>query len=220
MISRTEENYLKSIFKIAERNINPVNTNAISKAISTSAASVTDMMKRLSNKNLIHYEKYKGVHLTEEGAKLATQLIRKHRIWEVFLVGKLNYNWSEVHELAEELEHIQSDELVNRIEKYLGFPKFDPHGDPIPNEEGKFTIRNQSVFSNLELGEEGVLVGLKNHDSSLLKYLDNINIKLGSLLKVISIEEFDHSLNVLIDDKHKITISSKVSNCLFVKKKM
>jgi DtxR family Mn-dependent transcriptional regulator len=218
MISRTEENYLKSIFKIAERNINPVNTNAISKVMNTSAASVTDMIKRLNSKNLINYEKYKGVSLTDEGARLATQLIRKHRLWEVFLVEKLNFDWSEVHELAEELEHIQSEELVNRIEKFLGNPKFDPHGDPIPNAEGKFTIRNQSPLSNLVAGEEGILVGLRNSETSLLKYLDSINTNLGTHIKIFAKIDYDNSIKVIIDHKHEVSISSKVSSNLFVKK--
>ena len=130
-ISHTEENYLKAIFKISERDGKPASTNAISSEMNTSAASVTDMIKRLSDKTLIHYERYRGVTLTKRGEQIATHLIRKHRLWEVFLVDKLHFSWDEVHEIAEQLEHIKSQRLVERLDEYLAFPKFDPHGDPL-----------------------------------------------------------------------------------------
>ena len=145
MASETEENYIKAIFKITEKNQGAATTNAIANHLSTSPASVTDMLKRLSTKDYFHYEKYKGVYLTSKGIDMATQLIRKHRLWEVFLVEKLKFSWDQVHDIAEQLEHIDSDELIVRLDDYLDNPKYDPHGDPIPNAEGKFTIRNQAV---------------------------------------------------------------------------
>jgi DtxR family Mn-dependent transcriptional regulator len=152
-LSQTEENYLKAIFKISEQQDAPASTNAISQAIRISAASVTDMLKRLAEKDLIHYEKYKGVILTPAGNRLATRLIRKHRLWEVFLVEKLHFSWDKVHEIAEQLEHIRSPELVERLDQFLGNPKYDPHGDPIPDAEGKFTHRQQVSLDELHPGE-------------------------------------------------------------------
>ena len=149
MISHTEENYLKAIFKIAERENKTASTNSIAAILNTSAASVSDMLKRLSDKKLINYKKYKGVTLTTEGNIVATHLVRKHRLWEVFLVNKLKFSWEQVHDIAEQLEHIQSLELINRLDNFLNNPKFDPHGDPIPNAEGKFTLRNQHPLNDL-----------------------------------------------------------------------
>ena len=159
MISQTEENYLKTIFKITEREGKSASTNTVAAAMSTTAASVTDMFNRLKAKNLVNYEKAKGVTLTTEGGRLATSLIRKHRIWEVFLCEKLGYSWDECHDLAEDLEHIQDEELINRLERFLGHPKFDPHGDPIPDSAGNFAKRTQVILSDMKPGEKGVIVG-------------------------------------------------------------
>ena len=143
MPSNTIENYLKAIYKISEKEQKTVSTSAISNEMNTTSASVTDMLKRLSYKELINYKKYRGVTLTKEGNRIATNLIRKHRLWEVFLLKHLNFRWHEVHDIAEELEHIDSDDLIERLDGFLGHPKFDPHGDPIPNKDGKITLRSQ-----------------------------------------------------------------------------
>lgn len=137
MNSLTEENYIKAIYKLCEKSADAVSTNAIAEKMHTKAASVSDMLKKLSKKKLINYRKYQGVTLTAKGEKLALAIVRKHRLWELFLVQKLNFKWDEVHDIAEQLEHIQSDELVKRIDKFLDHPKFDPHGDPIPDVNGK-----------------------------------------------------------------------------------
>ncbi len=218
MLSSTEENYLKAIYKISERDNKAASTNAISKEMKTTAASVSDMLQRLSSKGLTHYEKYKGVTLTEKGNKIATALIRKHRLWEVFLVEKLDFTWDEVHELAEQLEHIQSIELVNRLDKFLGNPKFDPHGDPIPNADGIFTHRRQVELSELEIGESGALVGVQEDSSTFLQYLDKMGLKLGVELKVLEKFEFDSSVKLLVNHTEQITISNKVCKNLFLKK--
>ena len=157
MISQAEENYLKAIYKINEREGKSANTNAISAAMNTTAASVTDMLKRLAEKEFINYEKYKGVTLTTEGARTATALVRKHRIWEVFLCDKLGYSWDECHDLAEQLEHIHSADLIDRMDTFLGKPKFDPHGDPIPDSEGNYTTRQQVLLGEMKVGENGVM---------------------------------------------------------------
>jgi DtxR family Mn-dependent transcriptional regulator len=220
MVTSTEEDYIKAIFKITERNQGTASTNSIAEHLSTSAASVTDMLKRLSEKEYFNYQKYKGVSLTNKGLDLATQLIRKHRLWEYFLVEKLSFTWDEVHEIAEQLEHVKSDKLIEKLDAYLDYPKYDPHGDPIPNAEGKFTIRTQVSLFNLGLGEEGIVVGVKEHDKPFLQYLDKLKIKIGSKLKVINQLDFDHSKEVLIEEEGKTVLSHKVCSNIYVKKKM
>lgn len=217
-LSATEENYLKAIFKIAEREKKSASTNTISKYMGTTPASVTDMLKRLSDKGLINYKKYKGVTLTTSGNGIATQLIRRHRLWEVFLVSKLRFSWEVVHDIAEELEHIEFPELVNRLDAFLDYPKFDPHGDPIPNADGKFTIRNQSQLSDLPVGSKSVLLGVKDHATSFLQYLNGHNIKLGSEFTIASVNEYDQSMNVMVDHKSPVQFSHKVCQNLLVKK--
>lgn len=218
MATETEENYIKAIFKITEKNQGTANTNAIAKHLNTSAASVTDMLRRLSEKDYFHYEKYKGVYLTSKGIQMATQLVRKHRLWEVFLVDKLDFQWDEVHDIAEQLEHVDSDELITRLDKYLGSPKYDPHGDPIPNAEGKFTLRSQISLLHLQKSEEGVVVGVRNHDTPFLQYLNKLCINLGTRIKIISENDFDHSKEILIDNESQTVLSQKACNNLYVKK--
>ena len=217
MNSITEENYLKAIFKIIEKDNKAASTNAISKEMQTSAASVTDMMQKLAAKELINYQKYKGASLSPEGNKLATQLVRRHRLWEVFLVEQLKFKWDEVHELAEELEHINSTELTNRLEAFLGFPKFDPHGDPIPNIDGKFTIRSQVPLSKIKKGDKCTVVGVREHSPSFLKFLDELKINLGTDLEILEIYEFENSVKVRIDNQDENVLSNAVSQNIFVK---
>jgi DtxR family Mn-dependent transcriptional regulator len=220
VVSQTEENYLKAIFKTCEKSGKSASTNAIAKKMQTSAASVTDMVKRLSEKRLIDYEKYKGVTLTVTGNKIATGLIRKHRLWEVFLVDKLSFSWDEVHEIAEQLEHIQSPELVKRLDHFLGTPKFDPHGDPIPDEDGNFTFRKQILLTELPIETEGVVVGVQEHSTPFLQYLDKMNLGLGATIKVVEKFEYDESLRVEINQQTEIILSNKVSQNLFVQEKI
>jgi DtxR family Mn-dependent transcriptional regulator len=217
MITHTEENYLKAIFKIAEKEKKSVSTNAISGEMRTTAASVTDMLKRLAEKELIQYKRYKGVQLTKEGNRVATQLVRKHRLWEVFLVDKLDFGWDQVHEIAEQLEHIDSVELINRLENFLGQPKFDPHGDPIPNREGKFTLRNQIVLTEAPLNEYCEIVGVREHSNIFLRHLNELGIQLQK--KIILEERFDYDNSVRIRlDQQSILVSGKVAENIFVKR--
>ena len=215
-ISQTEENYLKAIFKISEKEDKPASTNAISTEIQTSAASVTDMLKRLSEKELLHYEKYKGVTLTDKGNQIATELIRKHRLWEVFLVDKLDFSWDEVHEMAEQLEHIKSKELVERLDEFLGKPKFDPHGDPIPDANGNFTFRKQVLLADMAPGNEGVVVGVQDHTTAFLQYLDRLELVLGVAIKVLERFEYDESVKILLKGQKEQILSKKVCQNLFV----
>jgi DtxR family Mn-dependent transcriptional regulator len=219
MLSQAEENYLKAIFKVTEKDRKSANTNSIAEILSTSPASVTDMIKRLAEKELVNYQKYKGVSLSPSGNKISTDLIRKHRLWEVFLVEKLDFSWEEVHEIAEQMEHIKSDMLIEKLDKFLDFPKFDPHGDPIPNAQGKFTLRNQYALDVLNEGETGILVGVKNHKTSFLNFLNDLNIKLGTEFKLQKKIEFDRSIKVLIDNKQELIFQRTITRNLYVKKK-
>jgi len=218
-ISQTEENYLKAIFKIVEREAKAASNNAIALEMGTTAASATDMVIRLSKKELIHYQKHRGVTLTETGNKIATHLIRKHRLWEVFLVEKLQFSWDEVHEMAEQLEHIQAPELVERLDRFLGFPQFDPHGDPIPNAEGVFAFRKQAPLLELLPGEQGVVVGVQDHTTAFLQYLDQLQLGLGATVQILERFAYDESVKILLNETREQLLSKKVAQNLFVQKK-
>jgi len=215
MTSSAEENYLKAIFKIAEKETGSVLTNALASEMGTSAASATDMLKRLSEKQLVDYEKYRGVTLTPAGSQLATMLIRKHRLWEVFLVEKLGFAWDEVHYFAEQLEHIQGEQLTERLDAFLGRPQFDPHGDPIPDAEGRWTHRAQVRLSSLQPGQQGVVTGVDDHSATFLQYLDEIGLGLGAELHLLERIAYDQSNTVQIREK-TVVLSEKASQNLFV----
>ncbi|MEQ1744731.1 MAG: metal-dependent transcriptional regulator [Saprospiraceae bacterium] len=214
--SHAEENYLKAIFKISEKEGKAASTNAIAAEMQTTAASVTDMLKRLAEKNLIDYEKYRGVQLTEQGGRVATVLIRKHRLWEVFLTEKLGFAWDEVHDLAEQLEHVQGDSLIERLDTFLGHPKFDPHGDPIPDAQGRWAFRPQVLLSTMKLGETGTVTGVNDHSAPFLQYLDQLGIALGAQIELIERVPFDQSVRVRSGDGREITLSEKVGKNLFL----
>ncbi len=216
MYSYTEENYIKAIYKLSASGTEAVNTNAIAEVLQTKAASVSDMLRKLSAKNIIDYVKYRGVTLTPAGKRHALQIIRKHRLWEVFLVDKLKFNWDEVHEVAEELEHIQSVLLIKRLDEYLNFPKFDPHGDPIPTEEGEINEKLQVLVSELKIKDTGVVIGVKDTQPSFLQYLDKIGIYLGAKIKVLDKAEYDKSLEITIENKKDLRISNEVAKNIFV----
>lgn len=216
-VSITEENYLKAIFKISEKQGQAVSNKAISMAMETSPASVTDMLIRLGDNGYINYKSRKGVTLTEKGRQIATALVRKHRLWEVFLMDKLDFAWDEVHGIAEELEHISSEELVIRLDQFLGYPKFDPHGDPIPDADGNITERQQILLHKLKVGEHAMIVGVNEHSSDFLQYLDRLNLSLGTKLQLVERFEFDKSLKVKLTNAKEQVLSDKVSQNLFVK---
>ena len=218
MLSKAVENYLKAIFSLSENRNDIVSTNSIAKKLNTKASSVTDMLRKLTLNKLVNHEKYKGVSLTTKGKKLATNIVRKHRLWETFLVEKLHFNWDEVHDVAEQLEHIKSDKLVTLLDEFLGNPKFDPHGDPIPDEFGKFPTSNSIPLSKLKEGDEGIVMGVSQDNSTFLKFLDKIDIKLGNLILVKDIIEFDSSVEILINNKES-HISLEVARNILVKQK-
>ena len=217
MLSYTEENYIKAIFHLSDDGEKEVFTNDISEELKTKPASVTDMMKKLSQKELVNYKKYQGVTLTKSGRAAALKVIRKHRLWEVFLVEKLKFNWDEVHDIAEQLEHIQSNLLIERLDAFLEYPAYDPHGDPIPNVDGKIKVKKTVLLSEVKEGFSGEVACLKETSSAFLKYLDKIGIKIGTTVKVNHIVEFDASMDVVINkNKTGINISNEVSKNIFV----
>ncbi|GAB3223836.1 metal-dependent transcriptional regulator [Hymenobacter seoulensis] len=217
MPSYTEENYLKAIYKLAEAQPGTeVSTNSVAEALQTRAASVTDMLRRLGEKGLLHYTRYRGVTLTAEGKRLALLTIRKHRLWEVFLVQQLGFTWDEVHDVAEQMEHIDSDLLVQRLDEFLGCPQFDPHGDPIPTAEGILHRPQHRLLADLRPGDQGVVVAVKNTSVPFLQYLDKVGLNLGTHIEVLDKIVFDNSLEIRINQANKYLISSEVSRNLFV----
>ena len=162
MITLSEENYLKAIYHLGKQGADAVNTNAIAEKIESKASSVTDMVKKLADKNLAHYVKYQGVSLTKEGRLTASLVVRKHRLWEVFLVEKLNFSWDEVHDVAEQLEHIESKKLINELDAFLDYPTHDPHGDPIPDKDGNISKVDKVFLSQLAVNESCICVGVND----------------------------------------------------------
>ena len=217
-LSFAEENYLKAIYHLQPEGEKPVSTNEIAEAMQTKAASVTDMIKRLSAKKLVRYKKYYGVTITDSGRRSALLVIRKHRLWETFLVEKLKFNWDEVHEVAEQLEHIRSQLLISRLDEYLGNPKFDPHGDPIPTEDGQMADIKQVQLHELEPGECGKVTAVNDSSRAFLQYLDKTGISIGTMVRIVEEVAFDNSLEVTLNDKHSIFISRQVADNLWVQR--
>jgi len=218
MNSFTEENYLKAIYKIAESGDGYITTNDIARKINTTPASVTDMLKKLSKKKLIRYKKYQGLSMTEAGKMIALSVIRKHRLWEMFLVKVLKFKWDEVHEMAEQLEHIRSEKLVQHIDKVLRFPKFDPHGDPIPDTHGKFISSKEKSFQLSEAKQNStyVISGVIDHSNAFLQLLDKSGILLGSKIKVKDVQPYDKSLAILLNGKKRLCISNQIAKNILV----
>lgn len=191
--SETEENYLKVIHKFSPMG-ELVSTTTIAKELGTTPASVTDMLKRLSEKSLIEYLPYKGVKLMPAGNQIALTIIRKHRLWELFLVKVLNFSWDNVHDTAEQLEHIDSPLLVDKIDALLGFPEYDPHGDPIPAKDGTMAQRKSMSLSECEANSLVTMVGVLKHSPDFLQYLDRLGLNIGSQIKVLEQISFDQSI--------------------------
>ena len=211
----SEENYLKTIYHLSAIANAAVSTNAIAEKMDTKASSVTDMLKKLAEKNCINYIKYQGVSLTDTGKLAAKMIVRKHRLWETFLVEKLDFAWDEVHELAEQLEHIKSEKLINKLDDFLGNPTEDPHGDPIPDAQGRILKIEKQLLSECEKGRIGICVGVKDTSSDFLKYLDKQEIALGSQMEIIEKESFDASLRIRVGTS-EITVSQKIASNIYI----
>ncbi|MFT3824718.1 MAG: metal-dependent transcriptional regulator [Chitinophagaceae bacterium] len=214
--SSSKENYLKAIFHLQEKD-NTVTTNDLANELQTRPASVTDMLKKLKAQKLLLYEKYKGFKLSQEGRKVALQIIRKHRLWEYFLVEKLHFGWDEVHEIAEELEHISSKKLIDRLDEYLGFPKTDPHGDPIPDSQGRWVLTRQVDLLHLPLNKVAEVSSIGDQSPEMLELLSHKNIALNTKLEVKKKFAFDNSLELKIKNQGSVTISEHVAKNVFVK---
>ncbi len=212
----SEEDYLKAIYHLGKGDTDLVSTNAIAEQMNTKPSSVTDMLRKLADKGFIGYKKYKGVTLTDQGKKSALNLVRKHRLWEVFLVDKLEFTWDEVHEVAEQLEHIKSEKLVDRLDKHLGYPEVDPHGDPIPTKSGSFHKSLKKLLTEVSAGASGVCVGVKDSSPAFLKFLDKNKIALGDMVRVLEIEEFDGSMRISVNGK-ELRISNLIGANLYLK---
>jgi DtxR family Mn-dependent transcriptional regulator len=214
--STTEENYIKAIFHL-QQGEDTVSTNALAAELNTKAASVTDMLKKLKSKKMLSYEKYKGVRLSAEGKKLALAIVRKHRLWEFFLVDKLQFGWDEVHEVAEELEHISSRKLVEKLDAFLGHPKFDPHGDPIPDSHGKMVVQQQVNLIDLPVNKMAEVTAVGSQSTELLELLRHKHIGIGTKLEIKKKFSFDHSIEIKIKNQPAFTISQQLAQALFVK---
>ena len=212
----SEENYLKTIYHLTIISDSEISTNAIAEKMETKASSVSDMLKKLAEKDFVNYKKYQGVSLTDHGKTAAKMIVRKHRLWEVFLVDKLAFSWDEVHDIAEQLEHIKSEKLINKLDDFLGNPTEDPHGDPIPDANGQIVKIEKQLLSELHEYQTGICVGVKDTSSEFLKYLDKQGIALGSKIEIIGKESFDLSLKIKVDERD-LSISNKIASNLFVK---
>ncbi|MEZ8003740.1 MAG: metal-dependent transcriptional regulator [Patiriisocius sp.] len=210
-----EENYLKTIFHLERKLKSEVSTNALAERMQTRASSVTDMMQKLADKKMLVYKKYKGVQLTEKGKKAAAYVVRKHRLWEVFLVDKLKFHWDEVHEIAEQMEHIKSVELIKRLDAFLGHPDFDPHGDPIPDKDGNIKKAEKRLLSELIKNQIGICVGVKESSPEYLQYLDKKKIKIGTKINVLGKEFFDGSMMIQVG-RDQFFVSKQIAENLYV----
>ena len=214
--SVSEENYIKSIYRL-QQGTALVNTNSLAAEMQTKAASVTDMLKKLSAKKILQYEKYKGFKLTDYGKKVALSVVRKHRLWEYFLVEKLGFEWDEVHDIAEELEHISSKELIERLQQFLGSPSFDPHGDPIPDSKGKIPKLVQLNLTVLPLNKTVTISSVANQSPQMLEMLKHYFISIGTLIKVLKRFEFDGSLEIKVLKQPACIISELIAKNIFVR---
>ncbi|MBX7141235.1 MAG: metal-dependent transcriptional regulator [Chitinophagales bacterium] len=219
MTSASEENYLKNIYLIYEKNGNlPVTTNELSAAMDIKAASASDMLQRLAARKLIHYKKYQGVLLTRSGKSRALAIVRKHRLWEYFLVEKLHFQWDEVHNVAEELEHVESDLLVNKLDIFLGRPKFDPHGDPIPDHQGKIATHRFRNLTTLSIRDKGTVAGVIEQSPSFLQHLDRLQIHMGTPIRVKDLVDYDKSMSIIINNRIETNISFDVAKNILISK--
>lgn len=214
--STSEENYIKAIYRL-QRQDGTVTTNELAHELKTKPASVTDMMKKLKAKKLLHYEAYQGFRLTSEGSKVALGIVRRHRLWEYFLAEKLKFSWDEVHEVAEDLEHVSNKKLVDKLDEYLGFPRVDPHGDPIPDAQGRIQSSKKLVLTELPLNTPAAVSNVKDQSTSILELLEHKKISIGTRLEVKKKFEFDESLEIKIGRQPAFTISKQLAENIFVK---
>jgi DtxR family transcriptional regulator, Mn-dependent transcriptional regulator len=214
-LSSIEENYIKSIYNLQEKT-GKVNTNSLARFLNTSAASITDMLKKLKAKKILDYRKYYGFQLNDTGKKEALKIIRRHRLWEFFLVEKLGMDWEKIHEIAEELEHVSSMELIEKLDAYLGRPKIDPHGDPIPDAKGNLPVLQQIALTALPLKQTGIVSSVSNQSAEMMEMLNHYHIAIGSQIRVLKCFDFDGSLQIKIPRFPECIISGQAAQNIFV----
>lgn len=216
-LSFTEENYIKCIYHLSNQSdIGSTSTNTIAEDLNIKPATVTSMLKKLRDKKIISYERYGKIQLSKKGNAIAIEIIRKHRLWEVFLVNKLDFTWDEVHEIAEQLEHIQSKKLIDKLDEFLEFPEYDPHGDPIPNNEGKIKPKSKSYLSEAKVGGSYRIVAVNDSSSEFLQYLMQLQITLSTIVKVLERIQFDNSLLITLNKQKEFVISEKIAQNLII----
>ncbi len=216
VLTFTEENYLKSLFKISIENENQeVGTTTLAAVLGVKAATANDMLKKLKEKDLVLYEKYGKITLSIVGRTKAIEVLRKHRLWETFLYEKLEFSWDEIHAVAEQLEHIQSEKLVEQLDKFLGYPAFDPHGDPIPNQNGEMKVQFKETLSQIPMGTNCKMVGVKDNSSAFLQYVGKLGLGINVDILVVSIQDYDAMMLIEVGDQ-TLTISSKCSENIYV----
>jgi|TARA_R110002051_G_scaffold126358_2_gene199947 DtxR family Mn-dependent transcriptional regulator len=215
MYTLAEENYLKAIYHLQQEVNGGVPTNAIAEMLQTKPSSATDMVQKLADKELVSYVRYKGTTLSKAGRKVAINIVRKHRLWEVFLVEKLNFQWDEVHDIAEQLEHIKSDVLIEKLDQFLDHPDYDPHGDPIPDKNGNIKSADKRLLSELSKKDQGILVGVRETSTEFLQFLDKRNIAIGTPIKVLGKEFFDGSMVIQVKSE-QFFISKKIAENLYI----
>lgn len=216
MQSLSEENYLKAIYHLSQHGMQKITPSAMAEELKVNAASVVDMIRKLAEKKLITYDKVKGAKLSDKGKKVALLIVRNHRLWEVFLLEKLGYSWDVVHEIAEQLEHVKHKELADRLEKFLGYPEFDPHGDPIPNAKGEIPFVANTLLSEIQKGKSCQVTAIRDTSVLFLQYLEQLQIHIGTRIKVIEKIAFDNSMIIQIGKSHRSTVSAKLADSLLV----
>jgi len=216
MQTLSEENYLKVVYHLDKQGLKKITPTAISEALNNNPASVVDMIKKLGDKKMLQYDKTKGVKLTEKGKNIAISVVRKHRLWEAFLLEKLGYGWDEVHEIAEQLEHVQNPELADRLDKYLGFPQYDPHGDPIPKANGETALTYKTLLAEIPEGKNCRVVAVKDTSPSFLQYLKKLDIGIGTKISIIEKIPFDNSIVIIAGKNLKTTVSKIFAENLLV----
>lgn len=216
MNTLSEENYLKAIFRLSQKPGEKISATAIAEMLGNNAASVIDMIRKLSDKQLIEYDKKKGVRLTPQGLKDSILIIRKHRLWEVFLLEKLGYQWDEIHDIAEELEHINDATLADRLDKFLGFPEHDPHGDPIPKANGKLPKAYTTCLADVKNGTICRVAAVRDTSNAFLQYLEKLGIGINSQIQIIEKISYDGSLVIKINNGENVTVSQKFSENILI----
>lgn len=216
MNTLSEENYLKAIFRLSHKSDDKISLTAVAESLGNNAASVVDMIKKMSDKQLIEYDKIKGVRLTQQGLKDSIVIVRKHRLWEVFLLEKLGFHWDEIHDIAEELEHVSNASLADRLDQFLGFPEYDPHGDPIPKANGKFPKTFTVSLADVKTGTTCKVAAVRDTNSAFLQYLIKLNIGIGTSIQVLEKIEFDQSLVLRISEAITTTVSQRFSENILI----